>query len=472
MVRGARVWQRVQRLQRVTPAKLTNWLRERLTRTARTLHWHVARSYLSARESLGWTTGLPPGSLSASSLHGLGDRDFYTRKHRLFGPIFKLFWANRQLKVCVVGFPQARRLFTEHADALAPVSIDITTVVPKGFLRCMAGTEHVNYRRLLGTALRADLVGAWSAELRTLLRAELSELAATSLSPEGPHNRTTRAIDRFATSALLAMFFGVVPTHPEFEALQRAFGRLGPDALVIPIGRAQVAAFDEIRAGLELLLRSNVEGKNPAARETVLNRVAGMSAESLRNDPTVIGNIIYMLEMGRHDMTGLLRWLLKYLSDSPAFVEQLFRYGPGSADGQELAKACVLETLRLDQAEALNRRVTADLAFEGHTIPRDSHVTVLMRETHLDAAAFDDPQRFNPHRFVGRSYSADVYAPFGLGSHRCIASDMVVQLGALFVQELVSRFSWTVVADGPRHHGTYHWEPSPLFAVELRARGG
>ena len=33
---------------------------------------------------------------------------------------------------------------------------------------------------------------------------------------------------------------------------------------------------------------------------------------------------------------------------------------------------------------------------------------------------------------------------------RDYASDMVVQLGALFVQELVSRFSWTVVADGPR----------------------
>jgi hypothetical protein len=37
----------------------------------------------------------------------------------------------------------------------------------------------------------------------------------------------------------------------------------------------------------------------------------------------------------------------------------------------------------------------------------------------------------------------------------------------LFVEELVSAFSWSVSQDGPRRHGHFHWEPSPDFAIEL-----
>jgi cytochrome P450 len=466
MRKGERFWHRVRR---VRPGKLANWLVEQLTRSARTLHWHMARVYLSCLESFGLIKGLPPGSLSGSSLHGAGGRDFYTHKHHLFGPIFKLFWPSRRLKVCVVGFPRARRLLTAHSDVLVPVSVDITSIVPKGFLRCMVGAEHSRYRRLFKDGLRGDLVGAWNSELRFMLISELTELSVTASQSASPQNRTTRAIDRFSTRALLAILFGVLPRHPEFETLNRALEKLGPEGLVHPIGPDQVAAIEEIRATVLALLTARSDGAAKSEHETLLDRL-GTSIDASQVDPTMIGNAIYMLEMGRHDVRGLLRWLLKYLSDNPSFAKEVFDCGPGSDAGQRMAEACVLETLRLDQAEALNRRATAEFIFEGHRIPRDSHVAVLLRESHLNPDAFDDAQRFDPHRFVSNSFTSDEYAPFGIGAHRCIAADIVVQLGALFVLELVRGFTWSVIADGPRHHGGYHWEPSPLFAVTLLAR--
>src|SRR5262249_36848618 len=108
--------------------------------------------------------------------------------------------------------------------------------------------------------------------------------------------------------------------------------------------------------------------------------------------------------------------------------------------------------------------------FEGYRIPKGSAVRILMRETHKDPDVFPEPERYNPCRFVGKAYSTDEFAPFGVGEHRCIVGTMVVRLCAMFIEELITGFTWTIVADGPRFRGRHHWEPSPNFAIALRAR--
>jgi cytochrome P450 len=124
----------------------------------------------------------------------------------------------------------------------------------------------------------------------------------------------------------------------------------------------------------------------------------------------------------------------------------------------------------MDQAEVLNRAVAGEFTFDGYRIPKGSAVRILLREAHRDPAIFPDPDRFNPSRFLNRRYSADEYAPFGLGEHRCIVADLVVRLSTLFVEELIAGFTWSVLCDPPRQRGRYHWEPSRSFAIELRPR--
>jgi cytochrome P450 len=67
-------------------------------------------------------------------------------------------------------------------------------------------------------------------------------------------------------------------------------------------------------------------------------------------------------------------------------------------------------------------------------------------------------------------HSADDYAPFGIGTHRCIADALVMRLGTVFVEELSASFDWSIQSDGPVHLGRFHWEPAPSFAVELESR--
>jgi cytochrome P450 len=458
-----------ERLLRFTPFKLANWITQKLARIVRGLHWQLARVYLQFLTLLGQRARLPPGCLTYSSLLGVSGRDFYMNKYERYGPIFKLFWPSRHLKICIVGFSKASRLLTAHSENLVPVSIDITSVVAKGFLRCMAGAEHAHYRGVFKEALRSDIVKIWDTELRQMLKTDLDELSQAPQLQPNSSNRTTDVLGRFSLKAMLALLFGVLPDNKEFETLFHAFQRLGPNGLVNPIGPAQVEAFDEVSRRIILLIRARLSKSNKVERESLLERV-GVALDAGEVDPTVLGNTIFMLEMGRHDMHGLMRWLLKYLSHNQAFVTELQACGVYSKAGSRLAEACVLETLRLDQAEALNRRATADIFFDEYEIPRDSHVSILMRESHLCPESFSDPQQFNPHRFIDNRYNGDQYAPFGLKAHSCVAAGMVVKLGTMFVQELVGNFNLSVVSDGPRHRGAYHWEPSLLFEVKLCAR--
>ena len=126
---------------------------------------------------------------------------------------------------------------------------------------------------------------------------------------------------------------------------------------------------------------------------------------------------------------------------------------------------------RLERAgpgKILIRRALAPLTLEGFHVPRGSLVCVLTRESHRDPMVFDDPHAFRPARFLGRTYSGDEYSPFGIDQHQCLGRALNLRVGTLFVEELIRGFAWSVVGDGPRCYGQYHWQPSHDFAIDVR----
>jgi cytochrome P450 len=245
---------------------------------------------------------------------------------------------------------------------------------------------------------------------------------------------------------------------------------MGPRGFEYPFGEEQHAGYATLRALTWQAVTEAKTGTSWNDAESVLGRLLAGDASAV--DETVVGNLIYMVEMGRYDVRSLMRWILKYLSDAPDVVTGLQRAlaAPVSDAACPFAESIVLETLRLDQAEALNRAVTADVDFDGYRIPKDSALRVLIRESHQDAATFSEPEQFRPCRFSGKSYPTQTYAPFGVGKHRCIASGLVVRLSQLFVEELASGYDWTVTGDGRRVRGRHHWEPAPGFEIALRSR--
>ena len=422
---------------------------------------------LAAASAAGLGPRLPPGWLGPSSLARFGDDSFYRQRFRRYGPIFKVLW-NQNLTICIVGFERARRLLAAHSDALIPLTIEIESFVPFGFMRRMAPEPHAHYRGLFATALRVDLTVTWERELRRLIRDELTRWA--DVVPVAGHSALTDALDRIATSSLIVTFLGVRPGMPPFDDLERGFRRMGPRDFEYPFGDEQRAGYATLRALVWQAVTEAKSGTSWADAESVLGRLIGGDASVV--DETVVGNLIYMVEMGRYDVRSLMRWILKYLSDAPDVVTDLQRALAEHANGAAcpFAESIVLETLRLDQAEALNRVVAADFDFDGYRIPKDSALRVMIRESHQDAATFSEPEQFRPCRFSGKSYPTQAYAPFGVGKHRCIASGLVVRLCQLLVEELAAAYDWTVTGDGSRVRGRHHWQPAPGFEIALRSR--
>ena len=451
----------VAKLADANSGKIAGWLE----RTFR-IGWRVKRIAMVVRDATGRPRKMPPGSLAASCLReATSDDRFYLRALKRYGPLFKLFWGSGDLKVCVVGFPLGHRLINRCRASLHPVSTDITQLVPADYLRAMDPKIHPHYRHLFMGALRDDLISASEPVLRDIIRQELKGLASGAEGEHSPPDQLDLALNRIATRILLKVVLGVRPESAIAEKLEALYQRLGPNGYIADVGPEQLAAFPEIRALVLQILQS--VNDDSSFSDGILRRLARMGSGD-KVDDTIIGNAIYMVERGRHDLRDLLRWMLKYLSDNPAVVAEVRASLAQTGADPRLAEACVMETLRLDQAEVINRKATQSFEFDGYHIPKGSWVSILMREPHRDPANFAEPERFRPQRFLERSYSADQYAPFGIDEHQCIGRFLVTRVGAIFVEEFVGGYSWTVAGDGPRHYGHFHWRPSLLFAIDLK----
>lgn len=457
------------RLAGADPRRLARFAVDRARGAGRVASWHASRLRMQAGDALGLLGRLPPGSLRASSLaEAMSDDLFYLKQYELHGPIFKLFWGSGQLKICVVGFPRARRLLHQHRRVLMhPSARDITPLVAANYLRSMSPDVHPHYRRLFKGALPDALVAALLPELRGILQNELAGLAEGAAPEVRPAARLFEALDRITLKALLRLVLGVGPDSELACGLEESYRRLGPEGWLADVGPEQASAFWAIRTAVLQIVEALRSGRAGGLGDSILARLVRAGPESAIDD-AVIGNLIYVVERGRHDLRDLLRWIVKHLSDNPAVTAELHAAlaAPG---GHRFAEACVLETLRLDQAEAVNRQALETFTFEGYRFPKGSGVSILTRETHRDPETFPEPDRFRPGRFLERVYSADEYSPFGMGEHHCIAASAVVAVATLFVEELAGGFTWSVIGDGPRRYqvGRYHWEASSSFAIRL-----
>jgi cytochrome P450 len=366
----------------------------------------------------------------------------------------------KRLVVCVVGHALGRRLLKEHSALLRPVTIDIKPVVPAGFMRQMEGEAHRSYRKALVQAVNAIDVDLLAPVLQAIVAEGLRTHADDPAAPTSPA-AWADILSSIATSSLLAAFFGACPGTPAHGDLIAGYQRLGPHGVVWNLGRRQVQAYAALRGLLTGALPADAL---PGSLWPELLAAGPV-------DDTMLGNLIYMVELGRYDLRGLLRWLSKYAGAHPAWLDRIAAEPACGADGRPVAEAFVLETLRMDQSERLMRDVLHDFVFDGWLIPKGALVRVCMWEAHKSAEVFPDPFVFDPSRFLGHASAGDRFSPFGLDHHHCPLAGLSVQLAATFLRVLAREFRLDARDGDPAVRGPYHWQPSPRLVVSLSRRG-
>jgi cytochrome P450 len=176
--------------------------------------------------------------------------------------------------------------------------------------------------------------------------------------------------------------------------------------------------FERRQAPLARELSRAIEARRrePSGGEDVLGL---MTAEAGLGTVEIVEELSSLLMAAQEPPSIALAWIL----DRLARDDDLARSFVADPKG-ELAGSVVQETLRLNPpASAAIRRTVAPLSVGQWALPGGTTVIVPTTLLHRDARVYDDPDRFEPRRWIGEP-PGGFYFPFGGGARRCVGEPL------------------------------------------------
>ena len=409
---------------------------------------------------------LPPGEWLNMNEIEWSDRLFMLRQSQEVGPIFKtLIWG--ELCICIVGLPLCQRFLKENDDRVVPQTMELKPLVPKGFMRQMEGETHQYYRKALMKALSSAVMIANEKQHRLTISNGLEGYFKEHLSDATNRDLLVKWLNEIASGLLIQIFFGARFDSEAFNQLLKLYHELGPQGLVWNITEKEKAAFENIRQFLRDQLKQSDASNNDWLPESIIANLHEVGDI----DDTLLGNLIYMVEMGRYDMYTLFRWLIMFSSENPQLLKEIAEEPDELANNEgSITKAFVLEALRMEQTGRLLRDVKENFEFEGFLIPKHATVRLCLWESHKDPSTFTEPFDFNPKRFMENKLSINEFAPFGIGKHLCPLGDVATRMSTLLLKTLAKNYQIKPTASGPAIRGMYHWEPAYTFSAQLERK--
>lgn len=419
------------------------------------LRWHATVARGAARK---W----PPGSLAPLQLGPWFDRTFYLDRHRELGSPFKTVQFVRPM-ACFVGLAEGLDFLKANEASLGSPGMPFGKFIRGGFLRHMPPELHTVTKSLFAAAFTRAVYEPLAPFMRDAFHAELTRMTLAADGGVPPRRHVQRAL----FSIWMRLFFDVAPESPARERLQALYRTLD----IRNPSHASDRAIHEAVAGIMSLARERRrDAPNDGPPRSFLAALERARPGAV-DDPTLLGNLVYMGHTTWADISGLLVWIFRMLTEHPASAERLRGVAAGAPDDGDppLGTRIVMETLRLEQSEHLYRVATRDLASGDAVIPRGWLVRLCVRESHRDPRVFADPTAFDPDRFRDRAYSLREYSPFGGGlRHACVGEGLTTHVGALFAETLAAGFRWSTVADGPYEYSAWrHWRPSSAWRVKM-----
>ena len=98
------------------------------------------------------------------------------------------------------------------------------------------------------------------------------------------------------------------------------------------------------------------------------------------------------------------------------------------------------------------------IEFEGFRLPKGWLIRLCVWESHRSGDAFEDPETFDPDRFLSSAFHTSEYSPFGWAQHACNGVPLTNMLCRTVIEELVGGFEWRIEGNGPLEHGFRHWQ--------------
>jgi len=376
---------------------------------------------------------LPPTPPVPRLIQGLG---FTTSRKwtvaqivRRCGDVFTLQLPVFGRTVIVADPALAKELFMANTEDVGNIQPNLSRVLGSGSVFALDGTDHRRRRRLLTPPFHGKSIRNYEAifEEETLREAQNW--------PEGAPFETLEPMMRITLNAILRAVFGADGTHldelrriiPPWVTLgsrlavlptpARTYGRFSPWGRLARyrrrydevIGRLIDAVqadpdFDERDDVLALLLKSTYEDGSSMSRQDIGDE------------------LLTLLAAGHETTAATLGWAFERISRHPDVLARLA--AEADTEDNEYRQAVILEVQRVRTViDFAGRHVYAPSFNLGeYTIPQGYSIVVALSQMHHRAQEFPDPDRFDPHRFLGQRPPTFAHIPFGGGTRRCVGA--------------------------------------------------
>ena len=356
-----------------------------------------------------------------------------------FGKAVTFFNVTGDAFVVVLTPEGARQVFAADPDGFdAFWKEGFGGVAGSGSIWVLGGNEHRRERQLLAPAFHGRSFQGYGEVIREITCKQTAQWQP------GQELRALDSTLAISLEVIMRLVFGVVegefvaegrrvlydlwknlnPTFVFFPWLQRSW---------FPPWRRYQRAKHDFTRWIDGYLRERKSRREES--NDILGRMLAACYEdgSPMRDEDIRDELITILLAGHETTATALAWALYDLGMNPAELEKLRTElgtlgpdpDPGAVVKLPYLTAVCNETLRLHTLLPEVARVLAEpLPLLGYTIPAQGAVGVSVMAIHHDPELYPEPDRFNPERFVGRSYSPYEFLPFGGGHRRCLGAGL------------------------------------------------
>ncbi|MFP4591245.1 MAG: cytochrome P450 [Halobacteriales archaeon] len=236
----------------------------------------------------------------------------------------------------------------------------------------------------------------------------------------------------------------------------RRLGQLLPDVIPTPTDRRLARRLRELDAYVDALLEdASADGNDVRSVLVGAHEEAGLTRAEVRD------NLVAVLLAGHDSSAAALTYLWYELTRHPSVLGRIREEvtevvgdrlpAGGDVADLQVTHAVVKETLRLyPSAWATPRTATEPVVLGGYHIPEGAQVLAPQWALHRDERFWDDPEAFDPDRWVVDAERPEyAYFPFSGGPRHCLGMRFATHELVLVTAALADRFDLAVEADGP-----------------------
>lgn len=374
----------------------------------------------------------------------------------LYGDVFSLDLGPH--RYVLFSNPDAvRTIFAAGADVLrvGPGNGVLLPFFGPASLLLLEGDAHARERRLLMPAFHPRVIAGYAELVRTAIESATRDWSV------GHSFDAHEVFQGVSLDVILRAVFGLRP-GAVFDELKRELGSFLNDrrfalGLLDELGGSAVSGLSTLRERLRAIgdrtkafvkERRAVGAKHEGEPDMLSLLLEARDEDGHgRSDDELRDELLTLVATGHETTATGLAWGLYWLASEEGVRRRLREeLGPdapdlGSAERLPYLDAVCKETLRIHPVvPAVFRQAVQPCSVGGYRFEAGAVLCPNILGVHRRADLYSDPERFEPARFLSRTYGPNEYLPFGGGVRRCIGMALAMFEMKLILAYLVRRF--------------------------------